>query len=141
MSKKLWSVFTDDMDHCYFTGTPYCHRHHIFYGPCRSMSEKYGFVIPIAYYLHENYPDSVHQNPNKGIDLELKQMAQKYFEEHYGTTTVYTLYFACRLHVTSPVFLRCSSAVRTSLSLNPVSADNLDIEETKLPLSITSSPK
>lgn len=85
MSKKLWSVFTDDMDHCYFTGTPYCHRHHIFYGPYRSMSEKYGFVIPIAYYLHENYPDSVHQNPNKGIDLELKQMAQKYFEEHYGT--------------------------------------------------------
>ena len=74
MSKKLWSVFTDDMDHCYFTGTPYCHRHHIFYGPYRSMSEKYGFVIPIAYYLHENYPDSVHQNPNKGIDLELKQM-------------------------------------------------------------------
>lgn len=71
--------------HCYFTGTPYCHRHHIFYGPYRSMSEKYGFVIPIAYYLHENYPDSVHQNPNKGIDLELKQMAQKYFEEHYGT--------------------------------------------------------
>ena len=57
MSKKLWSVFTDDMDHCYFTGTPYCHRHHIFYGPYRSMSEKYGFVIPIAYYLHENYPD------------------------------------------------------------------------------------
>lgn len=48
MSKKLWSVFTDDMDHCYFTGTPYCHRHHIFYGPYRSMSEKYGFVIPMA---------------------------------------------------------------------------------------------
>lgn len=41
--------------------------------------------VEIAYYLHENYPDSVHQNPNKGIDLELKQMAQKYFEEHYGT--------------------------------------------------------
>ena len=63
MSKQLWSVFTNDMEHCYFTGTPYCHRHHIFYGPYRSMSEKYGFVIPIAYYLHENYPDSVHQNP------------------------------------------------------------------------------
>lgn len=56
-----------------------------FTNPYRSMSEKYGFVIPIAHYLHENYPDSVHQNPNKGIDLELKQMAQKYFEEHYGT--------------------------------------------------------
>lgn len=45
---------------------------------------KYGFVIPIAYYLHENYPDSVHQNPNKGIDLELKQMAQKYLRNITG---------------------------------------------------------
>ena len=30
MSKKLWSVFTDDMDHCYFTGTYPVERHHIF---------------------------------------------------------------------------------------------------------------
>lgn len=32
MAKKLWSVFTDDMDHCYFTGSPYVERHHIFEG-------------------------------------------------------------------------------------------------------------
>ena len=85
MSKRLWSVFTDDMEHCYFTGTTYCHRHHIFYGPYRSKSEEYGFVIPIACYLHENEADSVHGNPNQGLDLKLKQMAQQYFEEHYGT--------------------------------------------------------
>lgn len=85
MSKRLWSVFTNDMEHCYFTGTPYCHRHHIFYGPYRSKSEEYGFVIPIACYLHENEADSVHGNPNQGLDLKLKQMAQQYFEEHYGT--------------------------------------------------------
>lgn len=48
MSKRLWSVFTNDMEHCYFTGTPYCHRHHIFYGPYRSKSEEYGFVIPMG---------------------------------------------------------------------------------------------
>lgn len=30
MGKRLWSVFTDDMDHCYFTGSPYVERHHIF---------------------------------------------------------------------------------------------------------------
>ena len=71
MSKKLWSVFTDDMEHCYFTGTPYVHRHHIFYGSLRPKSE--------------NAPDSVHMNPNHGLDLRLKQMVQKHFEENCGT--------------------------------------------------------
>lgn len=85
MKKKLWSVFTDDMEHCYFTGKPYCHRHHIFYGPYRNKSEEYGFVIPLASQLHEFEPESVHGNPNQGLDLQLKQMAQQYFEEHYGT--------------------------------------------------------
>lgn len=85
MKKKLWSVFTDDMEHCYFTGMPYCHRHHIFYGPYRNKSEEYGFVIPLASQLHEFEPESVHGNPNQGLDLQLKQMAQQYFEEHYGT--------------------------------------------------------
>lgn len=85
MSKRLWSVFTNDMEHCYFTGTPYCHRHHIFYGPYRNKSEEYGFVIPLASQLHEFEPESVHGNPNQGLDLQLKQMAQHYFEEHYGT--------------------------------------------------------
>lgn len=85
MKKKLWSVFTDDMEHCYFTGTPYCHRHHIFYGSYRNKSEEYGFVIPLASQLHEFEPESVHGNPNQGLDLQLKQMAQQYFEEHYGT--------------------------------------------------------
>ena len=85
MAKKLWSVFTKDMTHCYFTGTPSCHRHHIFYGPYRKKSEQYGFISPIAYYLHEHETDSVHENPNHGLDLQLKQMAQRYWEEHYGT--------------------------------------------------------
>jgi hypothetical protein len=73
------------MEHCYFTGSPNCHRHHIFYGPYRKKSEEYGFVIPLATHLHEFTPESVHGNPNKGLDLELKQMAQRYFKEHYGT--------------------------------------------------------
>ena len=30
MAKRLWSVFTDDMDHCYFTGSSMVERHHIF---------------------------------------------------------------------------------------------------------------
>lgn len=85
LAKRLKSVFTDDMDHCYFTGYPYPHIHHIFCGSRRKISERYGFVIPLAPYLHEFQKGSVHDNPNHGLDLELKQMAQRYFEEHIGS--------------------------------------------------------
>ena len=84
MGKKLRSVFTDDMDHCLFTGTPYVERHHIFGGANRKKSEKYGFVVPLRPDLH---PNGVSFNPPKGyedIDLSLKKMAQQYYEEHYG---------------------------------------------------------
>lgn len=80
MPKKLWSIFTDDMEHCIETGTNQVHRHHIFRGSRRKLSEKYGFVIPIAYYLHEFGKDSIHENPNKGLDLKYKQLAQTYYE-------------------------------------------------------------
>ena len=30
-------------------------------------------------------PDSVHGNPNEGLDKKLKQMAQTYYEERIGT--------------------------------------------------------
>ena len=83
--KRLWSVFTDDMEHCIETGTPYCHRHHIFGASNRNKSEKRGFVIPLAFDLHEFGADSIHENPNEGLDLKWKQMAQMYYEEHYGT--------------------------------------------------------
>ena len=85
LAKRLKSVFTEDMEHCYFTDAPYPHIHHIFYGSRRKLSEKYGFVIPLAPYLHEFEKWSVHDNPNAGLDLKLKRMAQTYFEEHYGS--------------------------------------------------------
>jgi len=85
LAKRLWSVFTEDMDHCIETGSIQVHRHHIFYGPYRSKSEKRGFVIPIASCLHEFERGSIHDNPNRGLDLKYKQLAQTYYEEHYGT--------------------------------------------------------
>ena len=83
--KRLWSVFTDDMEHCFITGAAPCHRHHIFYGPYRKKAEQYGFVVPLAVELHEFAPGSVHENPNAGLDLHLKKMAQTYYEDHIGT--------------------------------------------------------
>lgn len=83
MGKQLWSVFTDDMDHCIYTGSPYVERHHIFGGYNRSRSEKYGFVVPLRQDLH---PNGVHASQSgKLLDLKLKQMAQTYYEENIGT--------------------------------------------------------
>lgn len=82
--KRLWSVFTDDMEHCYFTGVKPVERHHIFPGnPNRKNSEKYGFVIPLRPDLH---PNGTQAGKNAAeMDLKLKQMAQEYFESHYGS--------------------------------------------------------
>lgn len=83
MSKRLWSVFTDDMDHCYFTGTAPVERHHIFGGANRKNSEKYGFIVPLRPDIH---PNGVYAGQSaKLIDVKLKTMAQEYFEREYGT--------------------------------------------------------
>ena len=91
--KKIWSVFTDNMSHCIITGSPDVHLHHIFPGARRKQSERCGFVVPLVYYLHEFGKDSVHENPNTGLDLKLKQMAQEYWESHYGNRKAFIATF------------------------------------------------
>lgn len=81
--KRLQSVFTEDMDVCIFTGSSEVERHHIFGGAYRKKSEAYGFVVPLRPDLH---PNGAAANPKHSseIDEYLKQMAQRYFEDHYG---------------------------------------------------------
>jgi hypothetical protein len=84
--KKLFSVFTNDLEHCYFTGSSQVELHHIFYGnKNRKLSEKYGFIIPLRYDYHKFSNHSVHGNPNQGIDQYLKRMAQSYYETQIGS--------------------------------------------------------
>lgn len=83
MAKKLWSVFTDDLDHCMFTGTAPVERHHIFGGAYRTKSEIRGFIAPLRPDLH---PNGVFAGQGaKMVDMRLKTMAQEYYESHYGT--------------------------------------------------------
>lgn len=83
MSKRLWSVFTDNMDCCIFTGSYIVERHHIFGGVNRKRSEKYGFVVPLRPDLH---PNGVYFDRRNGdIDKVLKKMAQAYYESNIGT--------------------------------------------------------
>ena len=51
--------------------------------PNRKKSEKYGFVVPLRPDLH---PNGAHVGQSASvIDARLKKMAQKYYEQHYGT--------------------------------------------------------
>lgn len=86
MAKRLTSVFTDDMDHCMFTGSADVERHHII-GKTKGnkeLCEKYGFIVPLRYDLH---PNGANADPRyrKPMDDHLKRMAQEYFEKHYGS--------------------------------------------------------
>lgn len=81
--KRLFSVFTDDMDHCMFTGCAPVERHHIYGGAYKKQSEKRGFIAPLRPDLH---PNGVFAGKDaKAVDLALKTKAQAYYEEHYGT--------------------------------------------------------
>ena len=86
MVKRLWSVLTDDMDHCMFTGTAPVERHHVFYQMGGGMKEKceiYGFIAPLRPDLH---PNGVFAGQSaKLVDTRLKMMCQEYYEAHYGT--------------------------------------------------------
>lgn len=80
---KLWSVLVDDLEHCYVTGSNMICIHHVFNGPNRALSEKYGFLIPLHPDWHNMTPYSVHMD--EAFDLFLKQKGQTYYESHYGT--------------------------------------------------------
>ncbi len=81
--KRLYSVFTDDMDHCMFTGCAPVERHHIFGGANKQNSERRGFIAPLRPDLH---PNGVFAGKDaKAVDLRLKTMAQEYYESHYGS--------------------------------------------------------
>lgn len=83
---KLFSVLQDDLSTCFVTGSTNVAIHHVFPGNGRRKKcERYGFVVALEPRYHNMSNYSVHTVPNEGLDLQLKQLAQKYFEAHYGT--------------------------------------------------------
>ena len=65
---------------CYVTGSPLdLHEHHIFMGPNRKISEKYGFKVWLRADWHNMSDYGVHFNSE--LDLHLKQECQRKFEE------------------------------------------------------------
>ena len=76
---------------CYFCGDEPVHKHHVFYGSNRQMSEKYGCVVYLCWYHHEHPQEGVHWTDpknhliGKAHDLFLKQLFQGEWEKRFGT--------------------------------------------------------
>lgn len=83
--KNLFSVLQEDLSVCYVSKSTNVAIHHIFPGNRRKLCEKYGFIVALRPDYHNMSNYSVHALPNYGLDLVLKQKAQSYFEEHYGS--------------------------------------------------------
>lgn len=67
-------------DHCFFCGgATWLEEHHIFSGPYRKKSEKYGYKVTLCHWEHNESPEGVHYNKEKRDYL--KRMAQKEFEK------------------------------------------------------------
>ena len=58
-------------------------EHHIFGGPNRKLSEKYGLKVYLCPEHHQFGEDAVHKNPNTGYDYLLKQIGQDTFDRVY----------------------------------------------------------
>ena len=80
--KKPFSVLADDLEHCIITGDSNIAIHHVFNGPNRHLSEKYGFLVPLRPDWHNMTAYSIHMDQQ--FDESMKRKAQRYYEEHYG---------------------------------------------------------
>jgi len=68
---------------CYITGaTTGLHKHHIFGGANRKLSEQYGLYVYLIPRLHNMSDEGVHFN--REFDLQLKREGQRKFEETHS---------------------------------------------------------
>lgn len=68
---------------CYVCKTTFgLHKHHVLGGRNRKASDKHGLCVNLCGPHHNLSNEGVHFNPK--LDLELKQLAQRKFEEEHG---------------------------------------------------------
>lgn len=84
--KAMADSILQDEKKCYITGqTNNLHKHHIYYGQTnRTISEREGFWVYLAPWLHNQSNEGVHGSNGKELDLMLKQHAQMKYEETHS---------------------------------------------------------
>lgn len=67
---------------CYITGqTRNLHKHHIYAGKNRKVSEDNGFWVYLVGWLHNQSDEGVHGKNGHDLDIKLKTECQAKFEE------------------------------------------------------------
>ena len=75
---ERFSIIQDSMENCYFCRMPKQDIHECINGPFREKSKAYGLCVGLCRKHH----DMVHKNGKE--TKELKQLAQRVFEEKYS---------------------------------------------------------
>lgn len=73
LERNRFSIFTNNLDKCYFCDNPRNDLHELLGGRNRNNSMKYGLVLPVCREHHNEIQHS----------LEYKKIAQKKFQEVY----------------------------------------------------------
>lgn len=82
---KPFTIMTDEHDRCYICGSyRWIEWHHIFGASYRNKSTKYGLVIPLCHWHHNEPPNGAHFNTE--LDNHLRATAQRKAMERYGWT-------------------------------------------------------
>lgn len=80
------SIIQKHNNHCFICQIPgnmQLEEHHIFFGTAnRKISEKYGLKVPLCYEHHRG-TNGVHGKNGRSLDLRLKKIAQRKFEENH----------------------------------------------------------
>lgn len=77
------SIIQKQNNHCFVCQTDrgqVLEEHHIFFGPSRKLSEKYGLKVPLCIEHHRG-TNGVHGKNGKQLNEKLKKIAQRKFEE------------------------------------------------------------
>ena len=77
LERKRFSLFTEDMEHCYFCKKDKDHIHEVIFGKNRKNSMKYGLTLPLCEFHHK----LMHSDTQ--LIEEYKKRGQAIFEKAY----------------------------------------------------------
>lgn len=86
------SILDTRKGECYLCGAVgYTHNHHIFDGPNRNMSTRFGLTVYLCVNCHNLPPNGVHHNIENHRKLQV--VAQRAFEERHGSREYFMMMF------------------------------------------------
>lgn len=75
---ELFSIITEDLDHCYICGAERQQIHHCMNGSNKTKSEKYGLLLPVCAKCHNKIHD-------KDDNMKrVRKITQRKFEQIYS---------------------------------------------------------